>query len=67
MVKITNGKDVLIVPTNAYNEIYKNTGWQYVARKKRDDIVDTTKIETNNNTVIQQPVEQTVNKRQKRR
>ena len=38
MIKITDGKNVLVVPAAAF-DIYKNSGWQLIARKKTDSIV----------------------------
>lgn len=39
MVKIANGKNTLIVPTSAFNEYYRNAGWEIIAVKKKDSVV----------------------------
>lgn len=53
MVKISNGKNTLIVPTKAFNEYYAKSGWELIAIKKTDSIVKVAenieKIENINN------------------
>lgn len=53
MVKISNGKNTLIVPTKAYDEYYAKSGWELLAKKKTDSVVkvaeNTEKIENLNN------------------
>jgi hypothetical protein len=34
MIRITNGKNFLIVPTASYENNYKQAGWNIVAKKK---------------------------------
>lgn len=46
MVRITNGRNVLIVPTSSYNELYAPNGWSILAKKKTDSII---KRETEDN------------------
>lgn len=53
MVKISNGKNTLIVPTKAFNEYYAKSGWELIAKKKTDSIVkvaeNAEKVENINN------------------
>jgi hypothetical protein len=51
MIKITDGKNVLVVPASAF-DIYKNSGWQLIARKKTDSIVKAV-ANTSENKVIE--------------
>ena len=39
MVKISNGKNTLIVPTKAFNEYYAKSGWELLAVKKTDSVI----------------------------
>lgn len=52
MIKITDGKNILVIPTTAF-ENYKNSGWQVVARKTKDSIIkkdiDENQTKENNN------------------
>ena len=53
MVKISNGKNTLVVPTKAYDEYYAKSGWELLAVKKTDSIIkvaeNTEKVENLNN------------------
>lgn len=64
MIKITDGKNVLIVPTSAF-DIYKNSGWQLIARKKTDSIVKAV-VNTSENKVIEN-IESVKNNNKKRK
>ena len=63
MIKITDGKNVLIVPASAF-DIYKNSGWQLIARKKTDSIVKAV-VNTSENKVIENIESVKNNKRRK--
>lgn len=63
MIKITDGKNVLIVPASAF-DMYKNSGWQLIARKKTDSIVKAV-VNTNENKVIENIESVKNNKRRK--
>ena len=63
MIKITDGKNVLIVPAAAF-DIYKNSGWQLIARKKTDSIVKAV-VNTSENKVIENIESVKNNKRRK--
>lgn len=63
MIKITDGKNVLIVPASAF-DIYRNSGWQLIARKKTDSIVKAV-VNTSENKVIENIESVKNNKRRK--
>ena len=63
MIKITDGKNVLIVPASAF-DIYRNSGWQLIARKKTDSIVKAV-ANTNENKIIENIESVKNNKRRK--
>lgn len=42
MVKITDGRNILIVPFSAYNDYYKDMGWNILAKKKTDSVIKKT-------------------------
>lgn len=63
MIKITDGKNVLIVPASAF-DVYKNSGWQLIARKKTDSIVKAV-VNTSENKVIENIESVKNNKRRK--
>jgi hypothetical protein len=63
MIKITDGKNVLIVPASAF-DIYKNSGWQLIARKKTDSIVKAV-VNASENKVIENVESVKNNKRRK--
>lgn len=63
MIKITDGKNVLIVPASAF-DMYKNSGWQLIARKKTDSIVKAV-VNTSENKVIENIESVKNNKRRK--
>lgn len=42
MVKITDGRNILIVPVSAFNDYYKEMGWNLIAKKKTDSIIKKT-------------------------
>lgn len=53
MVRISNGKNTLIVPTKAFDEYYAKSGWELLAKKKTDSVIKVAesneKIENINN------------------
>jgi hypothetical protein len=63
MIKITDGKNVLVVPASAF-DIYKNSGWQLIARKKTDSIVKAA-VNASENKVIENVESVKNNKRRK--
>lgn len=64
MIKITDGKNVLVVPASAF-DIYKNSGWQLIARKKTDSIVKAV-VNTSENKVVEN-IENVKNNNNKKR
>ena len=61
MVRITDGRNVLIVPTASYNEHYASNGWTILAKKKTDSIIKRETEENSENAIA----EKQSNKRKK--
>lgn len=69
MVRITDGRNTLVVPTSAYKEQFENNGWQMLAKKKTDSIVKKipeNNIEEKENIEVEKPISNNTNKKKKK-
>lgn len=53
MVKITNGKNVMIVPQTSYDEFFSVSGWS-ILKKKKKQVDETTEENVEQNTTVEE-------------